>query len=542
MKTTLSLTQRSNTKSPALDKLLKDAQDYCDTAISGTDVIHTIEQISQNMEQLSEEHRSALQSIGELMTACNAPPIRGMTRPGTFELTLSQDQMHLLMRVTPPIAGGQPVAAPTVIQAIRDRGIQQGVMLPQIQAALQSARLGNLQQDIVVVHGKDPVRGQDACLECFARTALHQPLERIHLDTLALGPSLSLLCEKDDVVLIYHSPIPGQAGYDATGRSIAPPDVNDITIHPGENIIHQGQRFIAGITGMLQFVNHTLHIMPVLMFPRDVTSQASPIDFQGQVIVQGSVRSGVKLKATKNITVKGDVEAAMLCSIQGSIIIEQGVVGRGQAILRAAGNISARFAENASLRADQDIIIENGAMRCSLVAGHAILIAKGKGQLVGGSALAGQSITVSRLGSPSGLPTEVSVGLSKRAMKLMARIDQIRCGVLNSLETSSELIKRFDLIVRDPKKMDKKSLTILTKLRQMHLVLEVQLKKFAQRRKRVMNIANQDHPGVVDVIQEVLAGVSIRIGNAVYENKNLLKHRRFTYDPKSKMIVNQPLQ
>src|SRR5690606_30124361 len=124
-------------------------------------------------------------------------------------------------------------------------------------------------------------------------------------------------------------------------------------------------------------------------FPEDVTTAQGKIDFKGQVIVKGNVRAGVSIVATDDITIHGNVEAACINSINQSVIIKQGIVGRGEALITAARDISARFVENATLRADGCVNIENGAMHSHIVAGDRLDVTKGKGHLVGGSSLAG---------------------------------------------------------------------------------------------------------------------------------------------------------
>lgn len=526
----------------AIGNLIKKAKSFCEDTMLDPQLTRAMEQVSSHIEQLTPDQRKQLQDIGQIMTAACAKPIKGMDQPGKFELELSKDRLHMLLTVTPPIAGGKPVAATDVIEELRARGIEKGVMLPDIQKALMTARNGQQIDKVVIVRGVPAIPGTDAHLEIFGRTAVNRPVEKIdekhHLDL----ESRSVVCVKDDAVAVYHPPRPGKTGFDAAGKVLQPPPVKNIQISPGPNIRQEGNSFFADITGMLQFDGQMLGVRPVLLFPHDVTAEAGPIDFDGEILVQGTVRGGVSMIATGDIAIEGNVEAAKIQSRGGSVKIAQGIVGRGVAVITAAVNISTKFVENATLQADQDIQIENGSMHSYLVAGQNIDMSHGKGQLIGGNTLAGKQVAVRILGTPSALHTEISVGLSSRSMKALSRIDIKRRGILASLDQCTPLIDRIYKMVGDPSKLDKASLQALSNLKQIQFILQLDLQKLDKRKARVMAFAAQDVSGKVDVIEDVQPGVVIHIGNAVLENKQVARRRQFTYDTQTKRIVGKGLK
>jgi len=533
---------KSNPPPMAIGNLLRKAQLVCDDALGEPKLMREMELVSANLEHLTPEQRRKLQEIGQIMTAASAKPIKGMDQPGEFTLQLSEDRLHMLLSVTPPLAGGKPVATTDVIEALRQQGIEKGVMLGEIQKSLQAAKSGQEVTSVAVVRGISARPGSDAFIELMGRTAVNRPMEKLPGSAILNLNQLNIICVKDDVVAIYHPPVPGTPGYDALGQVLEPPATADMVVEAGNNILRQGNEFVAQITGMLQYDGRTLSVRPVLLFPRDVTTEAGDIHFDGEIMVNGTVRSGVNMVASGDINIQGNVEAARIKSLGGSVRIGQGIVGRGEAVIVAEGDISTKFVENATLRAQGDIHIENGAMHSSLVAGKVIAMTHGKGQLIGGLALAGQRVSVRILGTPSSLLTEVSVGLSAKAMKVLSKIDLKRRGLKASLDQCTPLIERIYKMVTDPLKLDKASLQTLSNLKQVQFVLQLKLSRYDARRERVMASAAKDTSGVVEVHDAVETGVIIHIGNAVLDNKATAQRRQFVYDTQSRRIISKPLK
>lgn len=536
-------TIKNNGKAPngILKQVLLDAKEFCSSTLFDKQIQSAIEQISSDADQLTIDQRKQLQEIGKFMAAGHTPTIKALAMDGSFELTLSDDRMYLLLAAKPSIAGGAPVTTSDIIQHLRDQNITAGVDVPKIKSELEKVAQGEEISNVVIVRGKPAKAGTDGRIQIQARKSMGLPLQDMDVNLDAPDPKQNLLCMAGDCVMIHHSAVEGQAGVDAHGKPLAPPPVMDVELTAGENLTVKNNRFTATITGMLEIKDRVLTILPILFFATDVTQLQGPIDFDGQIIVQASVRDGVSLKATGDISVHGNVEAAGIESTQGSIIIKQGVVGRNEAILSAKKDIHARFVENASLRADEDIIIEHGTLRSSLVAGGKIEVTKGKGQIIGGSALAGELIIARTLGNTSNMQTDVSAGLSAKAMKLLAKLDDLRQHHTTSLQACRQIIERMHhLVVRDPSKMDKTSLETLAKLKQIQLVLDVKINRVDQRKTRVMEIASEAHAGKIKVLEDVYPGVRVRLGNELHVQTQQGRAKQFVLDPSGQRILYQP--
>jgi uncharacterized protein (DUF342 family) len=525
-----------------VNRLQEEAESFCESTQLDDRLHQILEQISSNIDDLSENQRRDLREIAELMAASGAGPIRAMTKPGQFELTASPDRMFLTLSVTAPIAGGKPVELAEVVEQIRARNITAGVMLPEIQKAVRAARNGEDVSNVVIVRGTPAVPGRDATITFWARRAPDRPLEEVAAAGLVGSNKAGWLCMKGDRIACYEPPKPGQDGYSADGETLKPPTPSDCGLDAGDNVACEDGQYVANISGMLSFDGQSLGVRPVLVLQRDVLRTNAPIDFEGEVIIRGSVRDGAFIKATGDIKISGNVEGAAIHSTGGDVNIEQGVVGRGVATVQAEGTIRASFAERAMLQAGVDIVLETGSMLSQLVAGNAITMVNGKGQLAGGSALAGVQVTVRQLGSPSELKTEVTVGFSKRAMNLIARIDRRRRDIDQQYQRCCEIIDSTMRLVRDPKQLDKPTLLTLTKLKQIRLVLQLRALRLKKRRDAVTSFAARDTTGKVDVLGEVMPGVTVQIGSAHLDTDGLTKRRQFIYDVQQSRVVVGPLK
>ena len=110
-----------------------------------------------------------------------------------------------------------------------------------------------------------------------------------------------------------------------------------------------------------------------------------------------------------------DTRSHQLCEISGAEFIPQrqnGVSGGGLAVIEAAGEIHGKFFEGASLTANEGIYA-NYVMNSNMIAGKEIVIAGSRGAIIGGTAAAVNGVTAHHIGNRAGLPTIISLGVSK---------------------------------------------------------------------------------------------------------------------------------
>ena len=134
------------------------------------------------------------------------------------------------------------------------------------------------------------------------------------------------------------------------------------------------------------------------------------IEFEGSVQVNGNVASNFVVRANGNVIINGVVEGAHIIA-GGNIIIARGMNGMGKGTLEAAGDIVAKFIENATATAGGYVNTES-ILHSQVSAQTEITVTGKRGFITGGRVQAGNRITVKNLGSGLGASTVVEVGVS----------------------------------------------------------------------------------------------------------------------------------
>ncbi len=154
----------------------------------------------------------------------------------------------------------------------------------------------------------------------------------------------------------------------------------------------------------------------------DVDSFAGALDHPGSIVVDGTVRSGVRIRAGKDITVRGAVESAHL-EAGDTITIRGGVAAESAGEIVANGRIIVKFSEAASLRACGDIIVlrdvVNSAIRTSA------WLDVSSGVLLGGYTYARDGAEIRELGNDAGIATRVTLGRDMAAIAHAAERDKV---------------------------------------------------------------------------------------------------------------------
>lgn len=183
----------------------------------------------------------------------------------------------------------------------------------------------------------------------------------------------------------------------------------------------------ASQTGHPVRVHGGVMVEPILRLA-EVNMDTGNIHYDGTVQVDGEIGQGMRVQASGDILVGGMVDGGIL-QAGGNIKVTGGVIAH--AMLRAAGTVSARFAEAAQLYAGTSIVIGDMALECELQSLNQIVIgasAPQRGRLIGGCATAMMLIQAPLVGSPSGGTTKLVLGanpeLDTRCHDLQQQIEK----------------------------------------------------------------------------------------------------------------------
>jgi len=519
-----------------------------DAMLSGdldTEEIHRhLSELAEHGDTLTQEQRDQLDELARLMSADpeNEDAAAVLSRPGSFSLTPGDDHMTLYLTVNPPMGGGEAVTFDQVHETLRGRGIVHGVDVEAIQKAVATACDHEQAENVPIVFGRLPQAGTPAKVQLYARRRADAEPEPIDLQQLSREEQGLLLCEPGDVVLKRIPPRPGRRGFDALGGLLEPPQMEDPRVEVGDNVEERGEAYLAAVAGVVRFDGQRLEVRRMLVIDRDLSGKSDPIQFDGEVHIRGGVRYGAHVRASGDIRIEGSVEAAAIESTQGDVILKHGVAGQNKALIKAAGDITTRFAENATLMANRSVIVQTGALHSRLVAGQSVFVSRGRGQVIGGAVMAGALVEVKQAGSPSGVHTELRVGLGLEVMHALARIDQKLQQLRTKRDEFCELADRLRRTVGDPANLKPEEKQVYLRLRQFQLSLETRIRNEQQQREELLTDAARQTDGRIDILDTLMPRVVVTIGDAEEPITDTQRRVRITYDAAQQQLKFGPLR
>lgn len=262
-------------------------------------------------------------------------------------------------------------------------------------------------------------------------------------------------------------------------------------------------------------------ISPISNIDGDVDYSTGNIDFNGDVIIRGSVQSLFSVKATGTVNIGGYVEAGAFISAGVDILIKGGIVGANTELVAGAG-IMAKFVQEASIRANGDVqagaYIYNASVRTR---GKVIVVGKGEGKsraLVGGLIWAGSGIEAPSIGSPYNTGTKLVAGVDP---ELVNRLEQVRSNIKICQARQNKMMEQVGLqdlgveAIRQTLKVavspDRKR-GILLVLKKITRMAELQRDMEQEIETIVEEQRQQARRGHIQVGRKLFSGVDIRIG------------------------------
>lgn len=389
----------------------------------------------------------------------------GGRQDGECTVRVSKDRMVAWLTLTPPF-GGAAVTIEKIHQSLEEKGIVSGIMVAEIEAAVRKGHA----TDQIIAQGVHPVPGIDAQFHCLmpeVKERRPQIDERGVANYRDLGELV--VVEKGDVLMRRMPPTIGEEGYDIMGEVLAPKSGNDTPFASGlkgvEFAPEDNDLLLASIIGQPVLVPNGVVVSPTINVPLvDITS--GNLSFEGTINIKGDVQEGMKIYAAEDVFVGGTVEAAEI-EAGGNIVIKGGVIGNSElgdgsvpavgAKIVAKGSVSVRFAENVSIEAGTDIIIEEYSMNNQLTALNQILVGKSggkKGHIRGGTARAMILVKAASIGSSAGIRTSVHAGLNPYVHE---QLNELKRGIAAN-EKEQENIKKIITFVQNNPEKDKDGL------------------------------------------------------------------------------------
>jgi len=332
-----------------------------------------------------------------------------------IQVSLTEDRMQAYLTLLPSEGSGQPLDPEEVRRVIDEAGVVEGLQTAQIDQALEKAKGGEPVRDILIAQGQESQDGQDTEPEIQVQMASGQRLtvredgraDYRNQDKITVVKAGALLAR-------LNPPTAGTDGRDVTGKPIPARRGSARYVHVGKHVECREQedgslQYYAKIDGELDYRGSSIDVLQVHTVEGNVGLESGNVNFSGTVRVRGSIQSGFSVVSEESIYVEESVQGALL-SAGDSIRIEKGIVGDNKGVLRAKKSIRARFAEQATLLAVENIHLTNACLRCTVKCNGKMILESDKGNIVGGRVYCKLGLSAMNVGSEREVSTEIHFG------------------------------------------------------------------------------------------------------------------------------------
>jgi len=472
----------------------------------------------------------------------------GECKDGEFTLKISDDNLTASINFC-VACGGKPIRRQDIYKTLKENGIKFGVLEDKINHVLQlqlasQEHTQDLPQQIhhaVIAQGIKPVDGGDAYFESLIpdakdrRPRLDEHEQAHYNDVCHL-----IMVEPGDKIARLFPTTPGKPGKNIKGEEVPPT--------PGKNILPEvelmGTRWdsddkdilIATIAGQ-PIITPSNAIVEAIISIDQVDLKSGNIEYDGTIIVNGDITTGMSVTSTGDVYVHGMIQEATCVNAGGDIIISKGVIGRGAlfdedgvpnkgaARLTAGAKITARFIENAFVQAGDSLQVEELITHSDITTNNYVMVGNENakhGHIMGGTTRATRMVQAKVLGSPAAVNTKIIVGLKSDLAKQLEEVNQL---YQQKIEEQKKLELTYSKVLKNIKK-DKnkeKSLAIIKKLQDTNITLNSEMIDLRDRQQALATEIERLGHASITVKHKVYGAVEATIGSSTYkvdEEKN----------------------
>ncbi|MBY0465250.1 MAG: FapA family protein [Burkholderiales bacterium] len=449
----------------------------------------------------------------------------GEKRDARCVVQVSKDKMSASMTLVPP-QGGANLTLDQVTAALNEKGVRAGLLEDAIAAAVEAGVATNVQ----VAQGKPCINGDNTKFEQLVPDMVER---HPHIDEHGMADYRDLgdlvVVKTGTPLLRRIPPTEGEEGFDVGGNALRPKPGISWPFAPGlkgvETDANDPDLLVASVTGQPVMVSRGVKVDPNFVL-KQVDLSTGNVTFDGAIQIKGDVTDGMKVTCTGDVLIGGAVLAGEI-ETTGNVVIKGGVIGHSEyngkasgstswfsAKVVAQGHIHAKYAENAYLRSEANIELDDYAMHTEIAAlGHIIIGKPGgkKGKFIGGHARATVSIRVAESGSDTGPPTVLQAGYNPALTKELFLLDQRTA----KHETEvANLQKIIDFVTAHPERNKDDLAGRATVTQEMHQSELLDIEAQRANLKEAMHLADDAHIAIEYVIH---GGTEVCLGGKVWK-------------------------
>jgi uncharacterized protein (DUF342 family) len=286
-----------------------------------------------------------------------------------------------------------------------------------------------------------------------------------------------------------------------------------------------GQLLLAAKTGVIRREGLLVAVGEVLAIERDVDYSVGNVKYSGELVIKGDVKAGFSVEAEGNIDVHGVIEASVVKSRNGTVLVRSGIIGKGQAHIYGKEGIHVGFAQEAKLETEGTLTILKHCLHCDCTCASFDGTSR-HSSVVGGTIRATRQIEAHMLGNDQGAETHV-VLIDKKKMIAQEKVKELQALKAKMTEKLTPLAKQ----VQSKAAIMKKAGDAVTDRQRAEMkkwidelnALNMKVKYVQQKIDEITRAMDQptDHTGFIRVAGDVFPGVVLTL----YEVNKAVRER-----------------
>ena len=348
----------------------------------------------------------------------------GSHNDATAELHVSTDGMQAEAHLYPAAGEGQPLSLDYVKELMARLGIVSGILWDELTEAIMRCNLDRrVLRGVVVARGAPPVPELPEHSELEPRFRRTGPLvddkaQRVDFRSVSsvfvvrAGEALARVVQKKE----------GVAGSDVRGTPVPFAREAPESFSPGANVARKEGSLVATVDGRLAISGARLDVEEVLLVKGGVDYHTGHIAFPGDVIIEGQVHDGFRVRSGGSIVCKSTLDAFEV-EAKKDLSCPQGIIGRRRAQIRVGGSLSAKYVQNCRVAVRGDARIEAALVNSRLFCLGTVDLGD-KGVVMGGETHALHGLRCGRLGNQARQRTIIRAGIDFTVEQRLAQANE----------------------------------------------------------------------------------------------------------------------
>ncbi len=451
-------------------------------------------------------------------------PLLNSLRKKNFVITIEENGNKAYAYI--PWTPGNMVTEEDIYDDLQRREIVVGIKHEAISRLIKKKKHN---EKVLIAEGVPAVKGKDGWFEFFVRLDMPRipaPLPDGGVDYVNI--EAFEMVDEDEKIAVYHPAEKGIPGTNIYGETIHAEDGIEKKPLRGEGfrIAPDGVTYLSKLNGKFEYINGRIIITNMLVVQEDVTAVTGKLEVDGSVYVIGSIYSGGYIKATGDIIIEHNVEAARLIA-GGNIMIKKGSCSRNDCFIEAEGEVSGSFFEAANINARGNVKA-NYIMNSNINTLGRVIVSGKKGVLLGGRICAVKGVDTYNLGNSSNRRTLLEVGRNHLYEKEQADKTVKREALLNELTQLETGWNKILQVIAAQREVPEET------VRRVHATIVAKGHELAQLDAEISKLANLTdqnmgapvcvrgtaYPGSAIVINTITYNLSASVNRVIFKLRN----------------------